>query len=796
MSNYQKLEISDAAKGFTDNYIGRSPDYFKKLFNMYVDVDKNPKSRPGSLSDGATDAAGSSGSNSGINLIANLVRGNKPYRVQTVGGTGGVFKYFSGSAWTELLGPTSGHLFSSAHSSASDTRICSTKWVDHLFLASMSFTQKPQMVYFDSGAGTHTLLTMGLPRPASTVDATTATYTSGTTNYYLVYAIWEYTYTVGNKTFIDHSEARSFQLGTTGSPPASFLIPTTAKITNTSLTNYATASTSLKLKLYRTIANGVEAYLVGSCTNASLASAQTITDAVSDAALALNEIMYFNSGLPQTSEPPICKFIHVTQRGTGYFGYVQDTNGDTISNRVRQSLQGNPKCSPGDFFADLDEEVTGLSSYRGIPLFFTRNFTYRAESEFLEDGTGGLFTKIIAEGIGTISHNSIVQTEYGVFFAGDNGFYWTDGYQVRTLSDEIKDTYSDTYTSDALKKAITGCYDIKNQWVVWSFKQTSTSHGMFVFHRRFGLKEDGTFTQWGGRAATPTLPANILLYPTALPSTTLDNFRVDSLAYIEGTLYRGDTRGYAFTFETTSLSDPRVVTAANISTWGTNHIYYDLETSALDFGTALIRKWSSAAAFTFRNLGSLAVSVQVDRDLKNVYKFAKEIKNISDTTWGEDGILWGDPELWDEPEALFIKTRRFPAPGFRCTYRNLRLTNSFTVVQKSDNLGLGTFSGSGTSRSVLLVNAATEIWPTDCLDYYIAFNIDGYYKHFLITARTDDTLTISDPSNLLPTSGDYSWVIKGFLKDSGLDVQSMTLPYLMLSDSITPFHTGDEGANA
>jgi hypothetical protein len=99
-------------------------------------------------------------------------------------------------------------------------------------------------------------------------------------------------------------------------------------------------------------------------------------------------------------------------------------------------------------------------------------------------------------------------------------------------------------------------------------------------------------------------------------------------------------------------------------------------------------------------------------------------------------------------------------------------------------------------KTALLVNAATENWPEDFLDYYVSFENDGYLNKFLITVRTDDTITFSDPNNLCPADGDYAWVVRGFAKGEVTEIQSIVLPFAYISDSQEAFRSGSEGENA
>jgi hypothetical protein len=124
----------------------------------------------------------------------------------------------------------------------------------------------------------------------------------------------------------------------------------------------------------------------------------------------------------------------------------------------------------------------------------------------------------------------------------------------------------------------------------------------------------------------------------------------------------------------------------------------------------------------------------------------------------------------------------------------MRMTNAFTVIQKSDSMGLATFATTGPTRTVELL---TGSWPVDVLDYYISHEVDGYEDKFLVTARSATTLTVSDPNARFPANGNYKWELKGYAKGHVIDVQAVSLPYMLLTDeSQTQYRSGTEAGNA
>lgn len=774
------LTIEDFTGGMTDQVPGRPPKFSGQLWNYQIEEDGSLKTRPGSESDGGTDTQNKLTSGVAA-LIGSLASGEKPYKLSTDSNKGKLYSH-NGSTHAELTGPSGNSMFTTAHGSASDTRFSHSRWNDQLFVTSCSMTQRPRRVFIDIG-GTLRMRTLGLPK----FDGTLSYGVAGTAGTYLYAIVWKHTYTVGARTYIDRSDPYivakgNIQASVTG---------TAGTLVNSGGESYFasafSANESLVLEVYRTVTTGNVFYLVGSIDYGSLATG--VTDGIADGTLDDNATLYTTGGFPARMQVPVCKFAHVTEEGIGLYAYAID-GADTFKNRVYQSLPGIPGSTVATFFAEMSEEVKGISSYKSVPIVFGEKSIYRGEGKFSLTGDTIMTLRKFNDGVGCISHASIIQTLSGVFFAASSGFYWTDGFKVTKISDEINTRFRTAYSTTARSLACVAAFDETNLRIFWTAQDTSTSDKIFVFHLRYGIKPDGVFTEWGGFTAE-THP-EIFVTPAAVPTKITQNFRAKCMVWLSGVLYRGDDRGYTFIFDDDLTTDPRVNTAvATHTSWGTNSIYYRWESVALHFGSAQIRKWTPSVAAVFRNRGNLSVSPIIDRDLSNAFRKCREIKQASSASWMQDGVLWGDPVLWSSESAFFIYERRFPARGLRCTYRTVGFTNAFTVIQKSDNLGKATIDP--VAKTVTLLSGS---WPDDVLDYYMCFKNDTYIQRYLITARTSTVLTLSDPNNFLPAAGSYKWEMQGYAKGEVLDVESVSLPYTLISPSQTLYRTGTEGDNA
>jgi hypothetical protein len=790
------LQIEDFSGGLTDYPLGRPKELAQENRNLLIDVDNKYVTRPGSSVDGGTDARAKLTSPV-HGFLTSFDSGGSPYRLTTGGGFGKVF-YDDGASLAELTGPTGNHLFDANHGAASDTRFASASWNGHHYVTSGSFTQKPQKVYRDSG-GVLRLRTAGLPAPVPPASAGTV----GSGSFIYKYAfVWRYDYTVGNKSFTTRSRSyqvqRKYTSAISGSSPWAFNGANIPTFGGTASDNYDTSN--LILEVYRSESLGTTLYLLQKIPYASASS--TFTDTTDDTTLvtynAATQVglpYYANGGTTEIDAPPVAKFVHVTERGIAFYGHAKDGT-DVLPNRIFQSVPGIPDGVPRSFYVDLNDDVTGISSYQSLPIFFDRSNAYRGEGAFDRVNPGNLIARRIDDAGGCVSHNSIVQTEIGVFFAGDNGFYWTDGYKKMKISEEINVRFAAVYDNDAAKQAIQGCYDSVRRLVYWTFSDGTNSDAMFALHLRYGVKPGMVFSEIGGNfdSAIDRVPG---CQETSLPSTLTQNFRAKALLFANRKLYRGDDRGYTFYSDDTKTTDPRVDTSVAVNLWGTQTIPYDYRTVGLDFGAGTSRKWTPRALVKTKNLGNLSVQIRSDRDQEGAPKNAREIKRRTSATWGESGLLWGDPVFYESGRALYEDERNLPAPGIRCSYRSLWLQNAFTVIQKSDNIGTATLgTGAAGYRTAQLDNVA-ESWPDDILDYFISFASDGYTNKYLITARSSTTVTFHDPLGLAPpNAAGYAWQVHGFAKGEVLGLEALHIPYTLLTGIVEPYRPGNEGGNS
>lgn len=132
-----------------------------------------------------------------------------------------------------------------------------------------------------------------------------------------------------------------------------------------------------------------------------------------------------------------------------------------------------------------------------------------------------------------------------------------------------------------------------------------------------------------------------------------------------------------------------------------------------------------------------------------------------------------------------------PHGSLRAIYKQVQITNSYTIIYNSDSVGL--VSVDGDLKKVTLLSGT---WPADIVDYYISFVNDSYQNQFQITVRDSDTVaTLSDPSNLLITNASRKWQISGYKKDEQLNLLSYSINYAFVGQK-QDVYRGVTGANA
>lgn len=536
-------------------------------------------------------------------------------------------------------------------------------------------------------------------------------------------------------------------------------------LVNSSSQNYG--NTAVDIELYRTEGDGAQFYKVGSIQNN--AGVSTFADAVEDEDLTSNLALYTNGGIVSNDPAPVSKAIHILDN-RAYYGNIVDIDGSSQPNRVRQSIEFDLDACPSSFYDDLDSEVIAISSFRHIPIIFCKNGVYRLSGGFDLLGRGELTHEYISTIIGCESPRSIVQTEMGVFFAGTDGFYWTDGFQIQLLSEDFREMYRSVTSNANQKKRIAGVYEPRKKHVWWTVQTDSTGTDCdlcFILNLRVMSRP---FTTAGGGSS----------------------WRPSALGFFNNQLYRGDERGYVFKHDDSYLTDPRVDTSVGAASWATRAIRFNYTGCAFDFGINAYRKYVTKIQLLAKDDGSVSIQPNSIADNGRHFSNLKPVRFRGNSPeQGTNALIVLPPVGGETFNGLIDEWRRFTAGTMRCEYKQIQLTTAYTTITTSDLLGLA--NSDGAANTVTLVNGANQ-WPSEPVDYAIAFETDGYVAEWIVASRDSNTqLTVLDPGGTLPTASNKKWVLRGYPKGETLYLLGYNLHYSLLSGKTQKDYAGDAG---
>lgn len=751
MMETQPLEVDDFTGGITDFFIDGRPDQGEKMDNLFITPNRKPFTRWGS------EAAVPEQLPIGLFRVSYLDFLNDDLLAfaQRRG------YYDNSGSWVQFTGPNGDPVFNAGDV---NSQVCSAEWEGHLFFTNDAYSS-PQKIYRDD-LGNYQLRNAGLP--AFNTTGLSITPPPGAGSSYLYGLVYKYEYKVGDVTFIDRGPVYNsgvIEGGTITSGNGTVIALSTTLIGNE---NWDPAN--IEIEIYRTLNGGTDLFLVATVP---LGTAN-YTDEAEDATINSNLGLYTNQGaLPSLTAPPLAKYVHVVN-GTAYWANLQ-TDAEDDEFLIRQSIPGEPDSVPESFFARAEQKIRGLSSIYDRPILMCEKYIYRIDNIIQANGNGNMDLRRIDDEAGCVSNNSIVATHKGLFWAGNVGFYWTDGLNVKKISRHLPDTYAALVLNPTRASRIQGDYDPANERVIWTACRDSGDNepdAMFVMDLKwFDMhfqRDEACFTTLSGG----------------------DYFRPTSLAINNSEIYRGDTRGFVLKHTPGDFTDPRIDTLTPVAQWERQTIIHDYLSCFLDFGTKFIRKFIPRILISAENKTNLSLAIGSSNDNDRVKGSLAPIRYRDNITWGDDLPLWGDAEAKWNSQGLIEEWRRFPSGGLRCNYKQIQLTNAQVQIVTSELLGTATVNG--TTNTATLGGSFT--WVNNALDYVIAFENDNYVEEFVITARTDTTLTFDDPSDKAP-DGVYNWIIRGKPKGEVLSLNGYVIHYAFISKSHTPFGAGSLGSS-
>jgi hypothetical protein len=753
----QALEVKQFHGGITDNFIDAQPHQYQRADNLLVTENAKLYTRPGSE-------------------IWDAINYQIPAGAQRIGSLHEHFGllltqsskkvYYVSTTWQTLQGPSANDVFLTGDI---NSRAIWSDWNNHSFVTNDDFS--PVMKIYKDQTSTLRVRNAGLPNFSSTP---TCTKTVVGTNNYIYTFLYYYEYYVETVLFAELGPTLQVQVIDSATPDVG-QIQITGIPSITPTQNYDTAN--IKVRIYRTQANGTTSTLLATINH----GVATYNDVIADATIADNIVLYTDSGEASHEPPPLCKCLHITDT-LGLYGHIKDSSGQIFKNRVRQGIPDDPDSCPSAFYVDFDDNVVAISSVGQTPVVLCERSIHRLDSFFSATGEGGLQGQEIESTVGCISATSVIQIQRGIVFAGESGFYFTDGWEVRKLSSSFNDTYAQYIQTAQQKRRINGAFDRTSKRVWWALQSgqdiADEVDTCFVLDSRYGLGVAGDDLE-NVRACFTTISGGTSFRPTAL-------------IFFNNDLYRADSRGYIFKHSSSYTSDPIIDTFSNPSTWATQAIIWDFKSFATSFGFTLKRKFVPRVVVSAECTTNASVQIVSINDAGRSEFALKPIRFRKLWTWGDPTKTWGkEGEIWNY-KGIIEEERYINSNGLRCSYKQIQIVNAYVNIVASDNLTTGT--GNAALNTFTLDDIVNYAFPGNLRGYFISFENDSYSKEFEILSNTTSTLTVLDPTLSIPEIPS-KWIIRGYPKDEVFNMLSFALFYSPLGDP-QKFQTVTGGGNA
>lgn len=649
---------------------------------------------------------------------------------------------------------------------AHETSLVETYTLDDLLLAGFDFGYlKPNYTYYKATftpASTgehiapHTNLNFSggvspsywpeLPAMAGEKDGGQGYFEAGlAVKSYLYRFVTSLDYKVGNVDFTDISApSEPLQVDSVVSPASLTSGDTTWRdainlsnlpvLVNTANTNYDV--TNSKTEIYRTIGDGQVYYKVAEVNN----GVTTYSDYIDDTTLLANEAIYTSGGIVANDAPPASSLIHMMEDRMYY----------VVKNKLYQSLASDPDSVPETFFDVFEEDIVGISSTRSNLVAFSNLNVYRVEGQFDDLGQGFMRHEKIFDRTGLVSQQSIVKADNGIFFAGKDGFYYTDGFQCFRVSD-FEDTFVNYTATASQRKAITGAYDNIHKKIFWTIK-TQNSYAqpnlIIVMDLQFGIKKEVT------------------------PCTTFSGgfdgytgFNPTTLMFYRNNLHYGDQDGYILYQNPDLYMDLKKDTAVAATSWDKRTVLWDYKSCHEDYGGANFRKYFTRVNVEFEQITNLSVQIKSDADKGRIISSLPIIRSRKLLDWGDPKIDWTSSVYTAQVGGVIDEFRRFRSDGsLRSNYRAIELQNAYCVVVASNIMGNANVTNFAANIwNVTLINSPTYKWPLYSVGYFIRFNGVDYP----VVARISDSVVRVSDSGLAPlgVAANVEWEQWGYPKN-------------------------------
>jgi hypothetical protein len=731
-----QTKITDFSGGLTDSPFSSPENCAAAMDNWMIQKDKSMEVAPGVEIFSVT--SGRLSTNARVSLIRKMSDGNflafsnkKAFKITS-------------SAITELAGPAGDPCFNTGDANS----IVTGEFFNDQFYATSDALPNPVKIWID--AGTWKLVQAGLPRPASTPTATSA----AGSNAWVYAFVYSYTYTVNGVTFEDQGPPVYLTKTSMTNPVSIASIPVLA---NASGSHYDT--TNIKVKIYRTLNAGTIYYYVGQVNNGTTDYSDTSSDAT---ILAAGVTLYVNGGVLDNDAPPSSTFVFEAN-DTYYWGNVIQSTAEKPF-RLIQSVTNDPDSAPAENLVDFKAELKGGGSVGRSPVVFTESQVVRLDGILDELGRGNIFKEVLSHTVGGVNHNSIVKGNDGIYWAGNDCFYFTNGYtkphKLAKLSvdergnviSKIDGIYKQITDTDEQKSRIQGCYDSRNNRVYWTVQEEESDN-------------DKIYVYEVGHDAFTTLSFASGILPTAIIMDGED-------------LILGDSNGYLFRMSDSYYTVPVVDTAAAVTLWSEAPIMHSWKSTHLTMGDATVSKWITKVNAQGNPETNCTISMRSYTNGEPEYKELFPFKVNVGLTWDDAEFTWGDESFTWNRTSVMNQTRSFPRGRLRARQRQLELTNTYYTIQQSTENTASYVTTNPVAGTATLVTPASYSFGLNTEGYNLVIN-DVEYE---ITAGTADTLTVS---GALPAAGNYAWQIKGYGKGQRPHVRGISIDWEPMSDAGT-----------
>lgn len=422
--------------------------------------------------------------------------------------------------------------------------------------------------------------------------------------------------------------------------------------------------------------------------NTSMAVTADRLDTNTDASIVGNELAY-DSGLLQgyTAIPQGPYYFTIANQ----IGYYADTF--KLKNRVYASIYGIPHATTALSFLDYDDGITGIDTFRDKAIVFTLETSWRMEGVKGLDGRGQIRQVLISDEFGAVTNQSIVRTNYGLFFFSRTGICYTDGYRLLRVSEQLFDTYLE-WLADL--DFIRGFYHKKEQKVYWSVKYQGKNYWV-ILHLRYGISRETPITLATG--------LNWLDIPASPSSPTIEVDRFDtSVCLVNETdqeLLRHQS-GYILKHTNTNTTDYYPDNDENVP------IIFNYKSRAFSANTRRHRKWYANAVIHATEYNDAGVSFQPTsyNDLENTVHLLGSCFDYDTMQWGGTIQTWGNPDArWNSAKLIRFR-RMFPEGSIRATYKQLGFTNLYVHGPDSETHGGADYAltiTSGNHRTIITI---------------------------------------------------------------------------------------------